>query len=191
MEEALDLSQDRLLNECIVLARVGAQYERPVSETKVSDCTSRVKNVMFRLMSPGTAKETQRNMDSLLRFRSGKPIARCDVVLSLQAVVSWVRRGSVPDVTRYTTRHALLLRRDRAWRSSTASHRLSDTVQPELITTSNWNDSYCSSLVFRQQQIRFLSDKRGFMFQCMLCVVIRAQQLCVAIRAQQLCWTIF
>ena len=102
------------LTEDVVLARVVSQYECTVSETKVSDCTSTVKYAMFRLMSPGSAKETQWNMDSLLRFRSGRPFALCEVLLSLEAVVSWVRRGSVPDVTHYTTRHALLPRRDRA-----------------------------------------------------------------------------
>lgn len=68
----------------------------------------------FRLVYPGSAKETQRNKESLLRFRSGRRFALCDALLSLQAVVSRVRQGSVPDVTRYTTRHALLTRRDRA-----------------------------------------------------------------------------
>jgi len=59
------------------MARVASQYEHTVSETKVSDCISTVKYVMFRLMSPGSAKETRWNMDSFLRFRSGRPFALC------------------------------------------------------------------------------------------------------------------
>jgi hypothetical protein len=164
-------------------------YECAISDKKLSGCTSTGKYLML-LVFPSSATETQCNMDYLLRLRIGWPFAFCEVLLSLQALVSCVLRGGVPDVTRYTTSHALLPLRDRArvassnclhghvfTRHSTASYLLGDKGLAAPRHNFQVVYHHCSSLVYRQKQIRFHSDARGFMFQRVLRVVIGAQQL--------------